>query len=594
MSARRTSSSTKRYHSGVVARRALLSAVAISVAASCGARSELQVPEAPPRSSAFCERAEYRAGYRQLSIYLLLDKSGSMNDDGKWAQATAALGAFVADPGVAGLGLGLQMFPRSILCDTGLYALPDVPIAPLPDNAPAVEAALAAADVDGQTPTRLVLRAGVEYARSVMLGDPSHAVALALVTDGAPNTCDSSASALAAVAADGAEGDPEVLTFTVGLSTGYLEPLAIIAAAGGTGQPTLIGADGGAQALVDTLRELRDRIERCRFAVPPVGEPALPSDIGASYTRGDGDPVPLDRVAGADACGGGDGFWADDPPTFVELCPATCAAVGDDPTARVQVVAGCGAGSQGSGAAPPGGECIDLVSFGCLPDCSSAGTIDPVCVGGVWKCPPGMISTNQCTECTAVPHGCCLPNDGLATASCIDGGWVCPPGGTIFGQALCKPPEACATLMPCAFGSYCAVADLSCGSGSTIGHCQPAPASCPAAVEIAACGCDGVVHQSACAAHAAGIDVSLHQSCPVPPGAFRCGGVFCAIAGQACRRAVDLSTGAPDVFDCVPKPPGCGSGCGCDLCAPCPPGKTCGEACDVDPSGGALLSCTSF
>src|SRR4051812_49773554 len=99
----------------VAAALALAASASIALP-SCGARSALVVGGGELRSSAFCGRGEDAAGYKSLSIYLLLDKSGSMLDDSKWTEVSAALGAFVDDPLAAELGVRLHDFPTRTAC----------------------------------------------------------------------------------------------------------------------------------------------------------------------------------------------------------------------------------------------------------------------------------------------------------------------------------------------------------------------------------------------------------------------------------------------------------------------------------------------
>ncbi|MCA9623436.1 MAG: hypothetical protein KC731_30655, partial [Myxococcales bacterium] len=473
------------------------------------------------------------------------------------------------------------------------YVTPSVPIAPLPDNASAIKGALAGVTPDGETPTALVLRGALEHSRSLLLGDPGRAVALALVTDGAPNACNSSAESVAAVASHGATVAPQVLTYVIGLETGYLDVLGQVAAAGGTGEPIIIDELGGAQALVDALEGLRDNLVACRYSVPRIADVTpVGSDITVRYRPSpDAEPVDLPRVASAGSCQGA-GFWVDDPtaPTRVELCPTSCAAVHDSLTTRVIVRAGCGTGSGEVGGGPPVVECGGAVSFTCRQSCSSTESQSPECVGGLWTCPAGTVPSSTCDQCPPVPHGCCLPGDGLAQASCIDGAWVCPPGGVLFGEPGCIPPEVCAKSMPCGPGSYCEVDDYSCGAATTLGHCAAIPGSCAAGVE--ACGCDGQTYASACEAAQSAQHISAAQGCPTPAGHAPCGPLFCDIGLEACRETIDLTGGSPDDFACVPKPAGCPTGCGCNLCEPCPAGSTCGESCITGASGEAILTCT--
>src|SRR5580698_6368248 len=72
-----------------------------------------------------------------LDIYIMLDQSGSMEDDNKWTDVTAALDAFVAQPNLDGISVGIQYFGIEDsgfddVCTVATYATPEVEIAPLP------------------------------------------------------------------------------------------------------------------------------------------------------------------------------------------------------------------------------------------------------------------------------------------------------------------------------------------------------------------------------------------------------------------------------------------------------------------------------
>ena len=92
-----------------------------------------------------------------------------------------------------------------------------------------------------------------------------------------------------------------------------------------------------------------------------------------------------------------------------------------------------------------------------------------------------------------------------------DGGSTPTDGGAVDGGAA-----GCSPAHPCADPSYfCHYADERCGDGQP-GTCilreDPASGVC-APVEV--CGCDGHLHESSCAANAAGIDVALPSHCGV-------------------------------------------------------------------------------
>lgn len=569
----------------------------------CGARTGLEAPSpepaVTPRSSAFCASATYRSGTTETSLLLVLDKSGSMRDDGKWDQVTAAIGAFVEAPDNTGLAMGLSYFPLGWSCDVARYAAPAVPVGLLPANAAAMRASLAAQTIDGDTPTLPALRGAIEYARALALADPSRSVVVALATDGAPNVCNSTAQRVAEVAREGATTDPQVLTFVVGVLTGYVDALGRIAESGGTGSPIFLhDAQSSAAEFTAALRYLRETQAQCRFALPGMGS-ATPAatDLAVEYALVPGaPPVDLPIVASAADCGAKAGFFPDDlaHPARVMLCPTSCAAVHASAPSRVRVIAGCGAGAGDAGVPgnPDGGTCAGAVSFQCLTACGAAGMTLPVCDGSDWVCPPGTISTDACSSCPPVPHGCCKADGTFADAACLGGAWVCAPGTSLFGTADCSPPDVCTRILPCALGLVCEHPDYACGASSVLGRCVTPPAACGPGVP--ACGCDGAPYASRCESAVAGQDVSS-SACVPPLGTFACGPLFCREADEVCKRTTDLAkTIAPNEYACIVATPACPTGCGCGACLPCPAGRVCKEACTTGGPGERYLTCTEL
>ena len=357
-----------------------------------------------------------------------------------------------------------------------------------------------------------------------MVADPTRQVLVVLATDGDPDVCSSDVAGVAAVAADGVSGQPQVLTAVIGIENADAAALAAMAAAGGAGAPIPIGSGtGAAQQFVNALRNIRDQAVSCRYAVPPtLGASPVETDLAVSTLAGPGaEPTPIRLVAGLSACAAG-GFYVDDPmaPTTVILCPATCQTAHAAGGSTVTVSAGCGAGSPPPGMPLPGdgGICNGAVDFQCVPQCgSTVPAVEPVCAGGNWVCATGLVSVEGCTVCPPVPHGCCKADGSLADGSCIDGAWQCPPGAQLFGTGTCKPPTGCAATLPCALSAFCKVPDASCGTGSLTGSCQPIPTSCPPGGPPV-CGCDGLeVHASALRGLARrGVD-RIGQRIPAPP-----------------------------------------------------------------------------
>ena len=581
-------------------------------AAGCGARTGLEqeqgrtgepppdaVADVAPPTASFCEEKAYDSGPTDLSIFVVLDKSGSMLEDERWSSVAAAFSAFVDDPKAAGLGVGLLYYPLSAAgnCAFDDYSVPSVPLAKLPGNAAAVKASLAQVVPFGETPTLPALRGGIEYSRGVAIANPKERVVIALVTDGAPNACDSTAEKVAALEQEAATTDPKVLTYVIGLATGYTDEIALMASAGGTGKPILVD-DGAsaAQTLVDAMLSLKIAQEKCVFGVPiPPGAAPKATDLSVRYrlTPGGADKE-IAIVADFASCSG-EAFFPDDldAPGSVTLCPAACEAVHGTVTSQVTVTAGCGMGTDGGlpDAKPDGAECPANVDFSCVPACGSSDLDAPSCVDGAWTCPPGTFSDVVCTTCPAVPHGCCEGDGTFVQASCVNGAWTCPPGSVLFGSPGCSPPAVCTGSLPCAFGSYCDVPDDSCGTGALLGTCKPVPAGCgPGGPAV--CGCGGTVFASACEAAKSLADVDGNSGCNTPGNTFPCGGYFCQVGKQVCRRTTTLGAPVPDQYLCIDIPPGCGDGCGCQLCEQCPPGGPCGF-CGPD-GDGVYLECTQI
>jgi Mg-chelatase subunit ChlD len=579
-------------------RSALPAALAIAAVAACGARTGLPLSEATQAaSSKFCARGAYESGHTDVTLLVLLDRSSSMGYDRKWDDATAAVASFVRDPEAAGMGFGLAYFPsRYDECSLASYELPAVGVDVLPNHADKVIDSLSRQKPEGVTPTWLALRGAVQHARALRTAEPTRAAVIAIVTDGDPAGCRDLPNDLRGVvdlAAEAAGADPQVRTFVIGFETGFVERSNQIAAAGGSGKAIVITTDPTtAQQIVTTLKSVRDDARACRYGVPAVAAPVTAYDVGVVLTPSPGaTPVPLALAGGAARCGDAPAFFVDDPakPARFTLCPAACALAHADPRSRVDVTLGCGAGAPDGGVVDfDAGPCPGAVDAFCKTSCDTTTFVDAVCRDGRWTCPPGSVSTASCSICPAVLHGCCRADRTVGEASCVAGAWVCPPGATAFGSAGCAPPGTCAPAMPCALGSVCRAPDAACGARA-LGACVPRPATCPAGAP--ACGCDGKVYASECAANQAGVDVSAQGCEPPSPAHFACGPYFCRRADELCRRTIDTrASPATTSFACAPAA-GCTTGCGCGVCGACAR-PSCVEGCASDGSGGRTVTCT--
>ncbi len=234
-------------------RRAVATAVmvasSVALAASCGARSELEVPDR-------CfHRSVGSAEILQLDAFVMLDTSGSMDfqvpgGGTRWSAMRQSLAGFLSSPASHQMGIALSFFPiidhdvaqecqddadcgmqgacrdnrvclpsgggqclddadceaagfigdvcdetgricdNRYTCAVGPYTTPVVPVGVLPDAAPALLGALEQQDRLGGTPTLPALSGIVEQARARLASHPNHKSIVIFASDGLPTACD--------------------------------------------------------------------------------------------------------------------------------------------------------------------------------------------------------------------------------------------------------------------------------------------------------------------------------------------------------------------------------------------------------------------
>jgi hypothetical protein len=298
-----------------------------------------------------CLRAEYTALARPLDMLILLDQSGSMQEDeDRWTPTTNALKTFVGAPDLARTGVAMQYFPLGRddeeKCEAARYAVPDVAMNTLPDNRDPVRASIDAhwfsheqccdTEEHSGTPTRPAIEGAAAYLRAWLVAHTEHVGVILLATDGEPSgVCDDNrVDDVAAAIASAAAATPPVKTYVIGI--GDNDALDALAEAGGTGQGALIVDGSGAQTEAQFLA-----------AIGRIREAALPCD----YPLGDVDPARLNLVSSV----GGDELelrnvarredctrdgWYFDGPSRVALCPEACRELGQARGA-VRVREGC-------------------------------------------------------------------------------------------------------------------------------------------------------------------------------------------------------------------------------------------------------------
>lgn len=285
-----------------------------------------------------CAKVVAKSDLAPVDLVFAFDRSGSMSDQGKWDACSAGLRAFFANPATHGFRAALQYFPLTLdWCSATRYATPAVGMTTLPD------ATKLATSIDGTspisdrgTPTLPALEGAFQYAEAVLAAEPTHRVAVVLVTDGEPRDCGSTVDGVSARAAAARARIP---TFVVGV--GGNQSLDILAFNGGTDKAIVVDTQDPTKtgdAMRDALAKVQGTLG-CDFAIPDAGTPVDPSKVNVMLTLA-GTPSSL---AYDEACSPSGGWHYDSPanPGRIVLCPSTCGEARASTNARLEVVFGC-------------------------------------------------------------------------------------------------------------------------------------------------------------------------------------------------------------------------------------------------------------
>jgi len=299
-----------------------------------------------------CEGISQNASYKPLNLYIMVDASSSMAG-AKWDAALEGLTAFLNDPNQTDVDVAISFFPRppgGEACDQMLYKEPVVPFGPLPANAQPIIDAFEAKTPDGfSSPMYPALGGAILKGIDLAEQNPDEVSAVLLVTDGAPDgpgpTCagvdPSVAANVAALAAAGANYDPPIKTFVVGLPGVDQASANLIADAGGTDEAIVVGSTDTANKFAEALVKARGELLSCIFDIPPeVLEGTIAFNfVNVVLTPGGGAPG---QILHNERCDG-PGWTFDDPfnPNAIVLCPETCASIVDDTAAAIEIVLGC-------------------------------------------------------------------------------------------------------------------------------------------------------------------------------------------------------------------------------------------------------------
>jgi hypothetical protein len=300
-----------------------------------------------------------------LDIYVMYDQSTSMTcaagSTTRWNVVTPAFQQFLSSPQVAGIGIGIQYFGLGGECNAALYYTPEVPIAPLPGNLPALTNSLQAHANIGinLTTTNAALIGAIDQAKNFKQQNPSHIVVVLLVTDGQPNTCGTVQDVLT-TAQNGFNGNPSIRTFVLGIVAGAggcpfdsnppnVADLDAVAAAGGTDRAYVLdpASNTAGEELLNALDAIRGSVQLpCQYQLPAAdpGQTTDTNKVNVQYTPAGANATLLYQVADASQCGSQPGAWYYDNPTnpqTIILCDATCTAVTQASGGQVDVVLGC-------------------------------------------------------------------------------------------------------------------------------------------------------------------------------------------------------------------------------------------------------------
>lgn len=325
-----------------------------------------------------CAEDKYTGELLPLDMFVMLDRSASMQDNGKWTAVTGALNNFVSLPGIKGIGMGLGVFPTKPAvpppkacstdpdcgvygpclpgfgCTGGLspndscvdtdYSKPLVPIGPLPGVASAITSAIGAQQPQGSsTPTDPAEHGAIEYAQSWAKNHHDDITIVVLATDGEPNNCNpNSVATVAARAQQGYQSTPSIKTFVIGVGSS-LTSLDQIAASGGTQKALIVSAGNAGQQFLDALNQIRGSVG-CVLKIPQPSSGKTPdyTKVNVNFTPDGGTKQTFKKTKDKSTCQGQQDWYYDDPnnPTHIVLCPAACDLISNT-KGETKVAIGC-------------------------------------------------------------------------------------------------------------------------------------------------------------------------------------------------------------------------------------------------------------
>lgn len=291
-----------------------------------------------------CGRQQFEVEQKPADILLVLDRSGSMQDDvngddgepSKWELVVPALQEVISATD-AQVAWGLWLFPAGDgagECNDASYPK-DIAVPVQPNNAVRVNAAITSATPEGDgTPTADAIDEALKYLSALQDGRRKY---ILLATDGEPScagkTKGSDKARTAAVSAVERAAGADVHTFVVGIATtkdSASKTLTSLAAAGGEAPASGYYLASSRAELLAAMQRITGSVASCRF--PLAAKPPEPDHVGVRIGT---------QLVSKDLKGVNGWRYVDGQSMEIELVGAACEQLKAAGAASVSVIFGC-------------------------------------------------------------------------------------------------------------------------------------------------------------------------------------------------------------------------------------------------------------
>jgi hypothetical protein len=331
-------------------------------------------------ADAACAQSSATAQVVPLDMYVLFDRSGSMNDlwplngdcdvggatPSKWCYAVNALASYFGSNDASGNAAALQYFPiGGGACGGAGYSSPASPTSSfraLPSTG--FNSSLNGQSPSGaDTPLEGAIRGITGFTSNAANQRAGHKLIGILITDGDPTACSTNITTLKNILSTHYT-NTGITTFVIGMTGATFANLETIAEGGGgplhnDKVGTLTNAcgtpgnscrhwnanNGNGDTLTEAMKQIQKSAVACTYAMPTTDAGIIdPTQVKVEYRPGGtGTPQTFNKVTNSAACGSANGFYYDNntSPTSLTLCPTSCTAVQADSKAKIDILLGC-------------------------------------------------------------------------------------------------------------------------------------------------------------------------------------------------------------------------------------------------------------